>query len=184
MRFVETAVAGALVVEADLFHDERGFFARTWCEEEAARHGAPLRTVQCNVSFNAKRGTLRGMHYQAPPFEEIKLVRCTAGALLDVAVDIRPGSPTYGRHAAVELTATNHRALYIPAGCAHGFITLADDTEVAYQMSQFYAPGHGRGFRWNDPAFALDWPEPVVVIAERDRTYPDFVAPAGDGGPR
>jgi dTDP-4-dehydrorhamnose 3,5-epimerase len=183
VRYIETAVAGVWVLEVERFHDERGFFARTWCEEEAARHGAALRTVQCNVSFNAKRGTLRGMHYQSAPFEEIKVVRCTAGAVLDVAVDVRPGSPTHGRHVAVELTAANHRALYIPVGCAHGFLTLADDTEVAYQMSEYYAPGHARGFRWNDPYFGIEWPEPVVVISERDRTYPDFVPALTDYEP-
>jgi len=178
MRFVDTALEGVTVVELEPHADERGFFARSWCEREAAAHGLRMGSVQCNISFNRSKGTLRGMHYQAPPFEEAKLVRCTAGALYDVAVDIRPDSSTFGRHVAVELTAQNRRMLYIPSGCAHGFMTLADDTEVFYQMSAAHAPELSRGFRWDDPLFALEWPLKVAVISARDRSYPAFVAPA------
>jgi dTDP-4-dehydrorhamnose 3,5-epimerase len=177
MRFIDTALPGVTIVEIEPHRDDRGFFARSWCEREAAARGLRLGSVQCNISHNRLKGTVRGMHYQAEPGEEAKLVRCTAGALFDVAVDIRPTSPTFGRHVGVELTAANRRMLYIPAGCAHGFMTLADDTEVFYQMSAEHAPEHDRGFRWNDPMFALEWPLDVAVISERDRTYPDFVAP-------
>ena len=176
MRFTETAVAGVVVIDVERLADDRGFFARTWCEREAAAAGLELHTVQCNISFNHRKGTLRGMHYQLPPFEEIKLVRCTAGGIYDVAVDIRPDSPSFGRHAAVELTAANRRMLYIPTGCAHGFLTLSDDTEVFYQMSAVYSAEHARGFRWNDARFDIHWPAPVQVIADRDRSYADFTA--------
>jgi dTDP-4-dehydrorhamnose 3,5-epimerase len=128
------------------------------------------------VSVNCRRGTLRGMHYQAAPHEEAKLVRCTRGAIWDVVADIRPGSPTFGRYDGIELTAENHSMLYVPPGCAHGFLTLTDDAEVFYQISAFYAPEHQRGFRWNDPLFAIEWPAPVAVISDRDRTYPDLDA--------
>jgi dTDP-4-dehydrorhamnose 3,5-epimerase len=178
MRFIDTTLPGVTIVELEPHWDERGFFARSWCDHEGAAHGLRLGSVQCNISFNRVKGTLRGMHYQVDPFEEAKLVRCTAGALFDVAVDIRPTSPTFGRHVALELTAENRRMLYIPAGCAHGFMTLADNTEVFYQMSAAHAPEHSRGFRWDDPAFALEWPLRVAVISDRDRSYPDFVAPA------
>jgi dTDP-4-dehydrorhamnose 3,5-epimerase len=182
MRFTETAVTGVVVIEVERLADERGFFGRTWCDREAAAAGLELRTVQCNISYNYRKGTLRGMHYQLPPFEEIKLVRCTSGAIYDVAVDIRRDSPTAGRHVAVELSAENRRMLYIPAGCAHGFLTLSDDTEVFYQMSAFYSAQHARGFRWNDARFGIHWPAPIEVISDRDRTYPDFTpAPAGAG---
>jgi dTDP-4-dehydrorhamnose 3,5-epimerase len=174
MRFEPTAIPGVVVVELEPHVDERGFFARSWCEAEAAAHGIRFGTQQCNVSFNRQRGTLRGMHYQAAPHEEGKLVRCTAGALLDVAVDIRPSSPTFRQHVAVELTSQNRRTLHIPPGCAHGFLTLDDDTEVFYQMSASYSPTHGRGFRWDDPFFDVQWPGPIAVISGRDRTYPQF----------
>lgn len=177
MRFVETAIRQVTIIDVDRHVDERGFFARSWCRREAAAHGVDFETVQCNVSFNARRGTLRGMHYQTAPAEEVKLVRCTRGSIIDVAVDIRADSPTFGQHVSVELTAANHRMLYIPAGCAHGFLTLEDDTEVFYQMSEYYAPDHGRGFRWNDPLFSIQWPVAPVVMSDRDRTYPDFGAP-------
>jgi dTDP-4-dehydrorhamnose 3,5-epimerase len=174
MIFTETALAGAFVIEPERREDARGFFARTWCEREARAHGLNPRVVQCNISFNTTRGTLRGMHYQAAPHQEAKLVRCTAGAIHDVIIDLRPASPTFRRHVAVVLSAENRRALYIPEEFAHGFQTLVDDTEVFYQMSEFYAPAHARGVRWNDPAFGISWPPGERIITERDQTYPDF----------
>ncbi len=173
MRFTETEVAGAFLVEPEPVEDDRGFFARTWCQREFEAHGLNPALAQCSISFNRIKGTLRGMHYQSPPHEEAKLVRCTMGAIYDVALDLRPSSRTFGRHAAAVLTAENRGMLYIPEGCAHGFLTLEDDTEIAYQMSEFYVPEAGRGVRWDDPAFAIGWPGEVRVIAERDRTYPD-----------
>jgi dTDP-4-dehydrorhamnose 3,5-epimerase len=177
MRFVPTRLAGAYVIEQERHADERGFFARTWCREEFARHGLEAELVQCSVSFNGRRGTLRGLHYQAPPFAEAKLVRCTRGALYDVAVDLRPGSATFRTWVGVELSEDDGRALYIPPGVGHGFYTLAEATEVAYQMSAPYAPEAARGVRWNDPFLGVAWPGPVEVMAARDRDYPD-VAPA------
>jgi dTDP-4-dehydrorhamnose 3,5-epimerase len=175
--FTDTGLAGAYLVSPERREDERGWFARTWCEHEAERLGLNPRVVQCNVSFNRRRGTLRGMHYQAAPWQEVKLVRCTRGAIHDVIIDLRPGSPSFMRHAAVTLTADNRHALYVPEGCAHGFQTLADDTEVVYQMSEFYAPAHARGVRWNDPAFGIRWPDGDPLLSERDRGYPDWIAP-------
>ncbi len=172
MRFLTTTVAGVHVVEQERHVDERGFFARTWCAQEFEQNGLEPRLVQCSVSFNHRRGTLRGLHYQAPPAAEVKLVRCTRGALFDVALDLRPDSPTFRQWVGVELSEASGRALYIPRGCAHGFLTLADATEVAYQMSAPYAPQAARGVRWDDPFFAVAWPGPVQVIAERDRDYP------------
>jgi dTDP-4-dehydrorhamnose 3,5-epimerase len=154
--------------------DERGFFARTWCERECGERGMNLHVAQCNVSFNKKVGTLRGLHYQAAPFEEAKLVRCTHGSIYDVIVDLRPASPTFKRHLAVVLSAGNRRALYVPEGCAHGFQTLEDDTEVFYQMSAPYSADHARGVRWDDPAFGIEWPAAERNMADRDRAYPDF----------
>ena len=176
MLFTETGLAGAVVVDLEAHVDERGFFARSWCSREFEAHGLNPRVVQCNVSANAARGTLRGMHYQLAPHAEVKLVRCTRGAVYDVIIDLRETSPTYLRHVAVELTAENHRALYIPEGFAHGFLTLTDDSEVFYQMSAFYEPGAARGVRWDDRAFGISWPLPVTVISKRDRGYPDFTA--------
>ena len=175
MRFVGTPLPGAFVIEAERFEDERGFFARTFCAREFAEHGLDPRVAQTNVSYNEKRGTLRGMHYQKPPHAEAKLVRCTRGAIHDVIVDLRPESPAYLGHFAVRLDEENRTMLYVPEGLAHGFLTLADRTEVAYQMSVPYSPEHGAGVRWDDPAFGIVWPEPVRVIIERDRTYPDYV---------
>lgn len=174
MVFTETGLPDAFVVDLEPHRDERGFFARAWCQREFERRGLSARFVQCNISRSYRKGTLRGLHYQLPPHAEAKLVRCAAGALHDVIVDLRPDSPAFGRHHAVVLTAENHRALYVPAGFAHGFLTLADNTDVLYQMSEFYEPAAGRGIRWNDPAFGISWPGPVTVISERDRTYPDF----------
>ena len=154
--------------------DERGLFARSWCVREFEAQGLNARLVQCSVSLNRLKGTLRGMHYQIAPHQEVKLVRCTRGALYDVIVDLRPGSPTYLLSFGAELTADNYRALYIPEGFAHGYLTLADESEVFYQMSEFYAPSAARGVRWNDPALGIEWPGAVVVISERDRSFPDF----------
>ena len=174
MRFHETPLAGAYVIEAERFSDERGFFVRTFCEREFRERGLNPSVAQTNLSYNERRGTLRGMHYQRAPHAEAKLVRCTMGAIHDVIIDLRPGSPTARRHFAVRLDADNRTMLYIPEGFAHGFLTLADRTEVAYQMSVAHSPDHGAGVRWNDPAFGIEWPEPVRVIIERDRTYPDY----------
>jgi len=175
--FVPTALPGAFVIELERLEDERGFFARTWCAREFEAHGLNPRLVQCSTSFNRRRGTLRGMHWQAAPHEEAKLVRCTAGAIHDVVLDLRSDSPAYLKHVAVELSAANHRALYIPEGCAHGFQTLADDSEVFYQMTEFHSPEHARGVRWDDPAFGLPWPAGERTMSERDRSYPDFAGP-------
>jgi dTDP-4-dehydrorhamnose 3,5-epimerase len=174
MRFTETKVAGAYLIEPEPIADERGFFARTWCQEEFAANGLNRDLAQANISFNHRKGTLRGMHYQEAPHQEAKLVRCTRGAIFDVALDLRPDSPTYRAWFGAELTDENRSMLYVPEGCAHGFLTLADATEVAYQMSAPYAPAAARGVRWDDPAFGIEWPGEVVVINERDRTYPDF----------
>jgi dTDP-4-dehydrorhamnose 3,5-epimerase len=174
MIFTETALKGAYLIEPEEIKDERGFFARTWCRREFEAHGLNPRVAQCNISFNVKKGTLRGMHFQITPHEEAKLVRCTRGAIYDVIVDVRPNSPTITQHVGVTLSAGNRKMLYVPEGCAHGFLTLEDDTEVSYQISEFYAPDHARGYRWNDPAFRIPWPAEVLVISDRDRQYPDF----------
>jgi dTDP-4-dehydrorhamnose 3,5-epimerase len=175
MIFTPLKLQGAFLVELEKREDERGFFARSWCEEEFRAHGLNPVIAQCNVAFNHRKGTLRGMHYSAAPFEEAKLVRCTAGALYDVIIDLRPDSPTYKQHAKEVLTAANHRSLYVPEGFAHGFQTLEDNTEVFYQMSRAYSPEHARGVRYNDPAFGIEWMTDVTVILDRDRTFPDFV---------
>jgi dTDP-4-dehydrorhamnose 3,5-epimerase len=179
MLFKETRLKGAYEIGIELHPDERGSFARTYCWREFEALGLNPRVVQCNVSCNRRRGTLRGMHYQEAPNEEAKLIRCTRGALYDVIVDLRPDSPTLRQWVAVELSAQPGKPsgmLYVPAGFAHGFQTLEDDTEIFYQMSEFYAPEAARGFRWNDPTFGIEWPEPVRVISDRDRSYPDFAA--------
>jgi dTDP-4-dehydrorhamnose 3,5-epimerase len=178
--FRSTNIGGAWVIEPERHEDERGFFARTWDSEEFARRGLNPQLAQCSISCNRARGTLRGLHYQAAPYGEAKLVRCTAGAIFDVAVDLRPGSSTFRDWFGVELSAENRLAFYIPEGCAHGFLTLHDDCEVHYQISEAYAPQAARGVRWNDPAFAITWPGEVVVMNERDSSYPDFrLEPAG-----
>ncbi len=176
MIFRATKLMGAYVIEPEKKEDERGFFARSWCGKEFADHRLNPRIAQCNISFNRKKGTLRGLHYQAVPHAEAKLIRCTQGAIYDVIVDLRPGSPTFRQHVGEVLTAKDHRMLYVPEGCAHGFQTLDDDTEVFYQMSEFYAPECARGVRYNDPAFGIQWPIGNPIILERDRSYPDFVA--------
>ena len=174
MIFTETELKGAFLIEPDRKEDARGFFARTWCVEEFKAHGLDPRVVQCNISFNKKKGTLRGMHWQVAPHPEAKLVRCTMGALWDVIIDLRPASPTYQQHLGVELTPENRKMLFIPEGFAHGFQTLADNTEVFYQMSEFFAADCARGLRWNDPAFGIAWPPGERIINERDNNYPDF----------
>ncbi len=170
--FTETPIRGAFVVEPEPRADERGLFARTWCRQELADRGFLGRVAQCGVSFSPRRGTLRGLHYQTEPHGEEKLVRVTRGAAYDVIVDLRGNSATFGRWFAVELTCDNRWALAIPSGCAHGLLTLADDTEVFYQMSAPYCPAAARGVRWDDPAIGIDWPEAVQVISERDRSWP------------
>lgn len=174
MHFIPTPLIGAYIIEPEILEDNRGFFARVWCKKEFAAQGLDSHLVQCSVSFNKKKGTLRGMHFQVPPFAETKIVRCTQGAIYDVIVDLRSDSSTYLQWLAVELTATNHKALYVPKGFAHGFQTLTDNTEIAYQMSDFYAPEAARGFRWNDPAFQIQWAEEISVISDRDRNYEDY----------
>ena len=174
MIFLETALKGAFIIEPEKLEDERGFLARTWCQREFAAHGLNPQLVQCNISFNKRKGILRGMHYQAQPHEEAKLVRCTKGAIYDVIIDLRLDSPTFKYWAAVELTADNHRMLYVPEGFAHGFQTLEDCTEVFYQMSEFYTPAYARGVRWDDLAFSIQWPLTERIISERDQSYPDF----------
>jgi dTDP-4-dehydrorhamnose 3,5-epimerase len=174
MRFIETLLRGAFVVELENIEDERGFFARTFCVREFEANGLNSQLVQCSTAFNLRRGTLRGLHWQTVPKSEDKLVRVTRGAIHDVMVDLRPDSPTYLQHVAVELTIDNGRMLYIPKGFAHGLQTLVDDTEVSYQMSEFFAPECVRGARWNDPAFGITWPLPDPVMNDRDRSWPDF----------
>jgi dTDP-4-dehydrorhamnose 3,5-epimerase len=174
MRFTPSELADIVIVDVEPHVDGRGLFARTFCEAEFAAAGLPTRFVQSSVSFNTRRGTLRGLHYQAPPKPEAKLVRCTHGTIHDVVVDLRPSSATFLRWISVELTAENRRALYIPGGCAHGFQTLTDDAEVLYLMTEFYAPELARGVRWNDPVFGVEWPIADPRLSERDATYPDF----------
>jgi len=174
VTFYKTKLPGAFEVHLDLKADERGFFARSWCQTEFEERGLNQKLVQCSISFNARKGTLRGIHYQAAPSPEAKLVRCTKGAIYDVVVDLRPQSPTYKQWVGATLTAGNRRMLYVPEECGHGFLTLEDETEVFYQMSEFYHPELSRGVRWDDPSFQIAWPGEVKVISERDRTYPNF----------
>ena len=174
MFFEETKLKGAFLIQFDPLEDERGFFARTFCREEFDRHGLNPNVAQCSIAFNGKRGTLRGMHYQAAPHEEAKLVRCTQGAVYDVIVDLRPNSSSYTRWVSAELSRNNRRMLYVPEGFAHGYQTLEDDTEILYQMSVPYAPECARGVRWNDAAFAIRWPQDRPILSERDASYPDF----------
>jgi len=166
-----TAIEGAFIVEPERLEDERGFFARVWCRREFKAFGLNPGLVQCNISFNEKKGTLRGMHYQVRPYEETKLVRCTMGAIYDVVIDLRSDSHTFKQWAAVELTAENRRMLYVPPGVAHGFQTLVDSTEVSYQMSEFHHPESSRGLRWDDPAFRVPWPVAEPIVSARDRSF-------------
>ena len=174
MIFRETKLRGAFIIEPERLEDERGFFVRTFCREEFEAHGLKPQVAQCNISFSRRKGTLRGMHYQVVPHEEAKLVRCTMGAIYDVIIDLCPDSPTFKQWIAVELTADNRRMLYIPEGFAHGFQTLQDNTEVFYQMSEFYHPECARGVRWDDPTFGIEWPLPNPILSAKDRSYPDF----------
>jgi dTDP-4-dehydrorhamnose 3,5-epimerase len=174
MKFIETSISGVFEILITPMSDERGFFARTWCKKEFQERGLETTLVQCSISFNAKKGTLRGMHFQAPPFEETKVVRCTQGAIYDVVLDLRRESPSYRKWTAVTLAAEERNMIYVPKGCAHGFLTLNDDTEVFYQMTQVFDATSARGVRWNDPAFDIAWPDKVEVISGRDRTYPDY----------
>jgi len=174
MIFTETVLKGAYVIDPEPVRDERGMFARTWCQQEFEAQGLKVTWVQSSFSVNNRRGTLRGMHYQVAPHDEVKLVRCTMGAIYDVIVDLRPESPTYCHYFGVMLSAENRRALYIPQRFAHGFLTLQDNSEVTYHMSEFYAPASAWGIRWDDPTFRIEWPEPVTVLSEKDRTWPAF----------
>lgn len=174
MIFHETALPGAFVIELEKCEDERGFFARSWCVHEFAAKGLDTTLVQCNVSFNKQKGTLRGLHYQIPPHAEVKLVRCTKGSLLDVIVDLRKDSPTFLKWFAIELTASNHRMLYIPKLFAHGFQTLEDETEIFYQMSEFYEPAAAKGLRWNDPRLGINWPAAGRTMSQKDQAYPNL----------
>ena len=176
MIFTETALKGAFVVDPEPVKDDRGLFARIWCQQEFAAQGLGTNWVQGSISFNNLKGTLRGMHYQEDPYEEVKLVRCTMGAIYDVIVDLRPTSPTYCQYIGVTLSAENRLAIYIPKQFAHGFLTVQDKSEVSYHMSEFYAPASARGFRWDDPAFGIQWPDVISVISEKDRSWPVFPA--------
>jgi len=175
VKFIETPLKGSYIIEIEAIEDERGSFARSWCQREFAEHSLNSRIVQCNVSFNKKRGTLRGMHFQVEPFAEAKIVRCTRGAIYDVIIDLRENSHSLKKWFAVELNESNQRMLYIQEGFAHGFQTLEDNTEVFYQMSEFYYPEYSRGVRWNDPCFSIKWPEGERIISKKDQEYPDFV---------
>jgi dTDP-4-dehydrorhamnose 3,5-epimerase len=175
--FSEGTVAGAFVIELELRRDARGWFARSWCEREFAEHGLVARIAQVNAQWSPQVGTLRGLHWQEPPHAEVKLVRCTRGAAYDVVVDLRAGSPTFRRWMARELTPDEGAMLYAPEGCAHGYLTLKEDTEVTYFTSAGYAPDAARGVRFDDPAFAIAWPTPVRVVSDQDRSWPDFPVP-------
>jgi dTDP-4-dehydrorhamnose 3,5-epimerase len=174
MIFHETKLPGVFEIRLEPNGDQRGFFARSWCQREFEQRGLNPITVQCNVSFNEKKGTLRGMHYQAEPHPEAKLVRCTQGSIYDVVVDMRPGSTTFKEWISVVLSAANRSMIYVPEGFGHGFLTLEDRTEIFYQMSEFYYPELSRGVRWDDPGLQIEWPFQPEVISDRDRTYPDF----------
>ena len=174
MLFQETRVAGVLAIHIEPKSDERGFFARAWCSKEFEEAGLNPRLAQCSISYNPQIGTLRGMHYQAAPHAEAKLVRCTSGAIFDVAIDLRRESPTFRKWAGIVLSATDRNMIYIPEGCAHGFLTLEQKSEVFYQISEFYCADSALGVRWDDPAFAIEWPSLPRLISERDRTYRDF----------
>jgi dTDP-4-dehydrorhamnose 3,5-epimerase len=181
MTFTDTAIPGVLIIDSDVFRDERGTFVRAWMPEEFRARGLDTRIAQCSLASNRRQGTIRGLHYQTAPFEEVKLIRAVRGSVFDVAVDLRPTSPTYGRWTGVTLSADNRRMLYIPRGVAHGYQTQTDDTEVFYFVSTPYAPDHQRGLRWNDPTLAIDWPlGPPTVVSSRDAAFPDFTREPGD----
>lgn len=174
MKFTETPLKGAFVVDLEPRGDDRGFFSRMFCAREFRAHGIKETIAQGNISFSKIKGTLRGMHMQLPPASETKLVRCTRGALYDVIIDLRPGSPTYMQHFGIELTADNRRALFVPEEFAHGFQTLVEDTEASYLVGEYYTPAQERGYRYNDPAFGIKWPGEVTVISPKDASWPDF----------
>jgi dTDP-4-dehydrorhamnose 3,5-epimerase len=175
VKFTPTPIPGAVVIDLEPIADDRGFFARTWCADELEAHGLSSRVVQCSVSYNRRKGTLRGMHFQTAPHEEVKIVRCVRGSIRDVIVDVRPASPAFKRWFGVDLSAANGRALYVPAGVAHGFQTLEDDSEVAYQISERHHQESARGVRWDDPAFGIAWPPAEArIIHPRDLGYADF----------
>jgi len=182
MIFRETELKGAFIIEPEIIEDERGFFACSWTPEEFKTHGLNPRLVQCNISFNKLSGTVRGMHFQKKPHEEAKLVRCTQGAIYDVAIDLRIDSPTRYHWVGAELTSDNHRMFYIPEGFAHGYQTLTDNVEIFYQMSEYYHPESAGGVRWDDPAFGIKWPLAVTVIAKRDATYPSLDLTSASAG--
>ncbi|MGE5682678.1 MAG: dTDP-4-dehydrorhamnose 3,5-epimerase [Bacillota bacterium] len=175
MKFTEARIKGVYIVDIEMLEDERGFFAREWCQREFSNQGLNSNLAQSSISFNKKRGTLRGMHYQIPPYQEAKLVRCVKGSIYDVIIDLRPDSSTFGEHFAMELNSENYKMLYIPENFAHGFLTLSDNTEIDYKISQFYSPGSARGIRWNDPYFNISWPSEPSVISAKDSSYPDFI---------
>lgn len=174
MIFKETKLKGAFEIEIKKLEDERGFFGRSWCANEMAEHGLNSAIKQANTSFSKTKGTIRGMHFQKAPYQESKLIRCTKGAILDVIIDLRPDSPTYKQWIGVELTESNYKMLYVPEDFAHGFMTLEDNSEVTYLVSQFYTPGAEAGIRWNDPAFGIDWPMKPTVISEKDQNHPNY----------
>ena len=174
MEFLKTKLPGVFEIRIEAKPDERGFFARTWCQKEFESQGLTGKFVQASLSFSKRKGTLRGLHYQVAPYEETKLIRCTQGAIYDVVVDLRPESPAFKDWVGVEVTAAKRNMIYVPEGCAHGFLTLEDGSEVTYQMSQFQHAESARGVRWNDPAFQIKWPVVIEVISERDYTYPNF----------
>ncbi|HWS64846.1 MAG TPA: dTDP-4-dehydrorhamnose 3,5-epimerase [Steroidobacteraceae bacterium] len=178
MIFTETLLGGAYLIDMIRMEDERGFFARSFCADEFAKRGLATHFPQCSVSFNPGKGTMRGLHFQTAPHDEEKLVRCTGGAVFDVIADLRPESPTHRQWFGTELSAANHRSLYIPKGFAHGFISLADDTEILYMISVQYAPGHAAGLRWNDPALGISWPLTPTVVSARDAEYPLLESPS------
>lgn len=177
MKYTPTHVAGVTIVDIEPHRDHRGFFSRIFCAEEFAEHGLISDVSQTSICFNHTRGTVRGLHRQVPPHAEAKLVRCIRGAIADVAVDVRPESPTFGRHVMVELSAENHRALFLPPYVAHGFQTLTDNTEILYQISGPYVPTSEQNFRWNEPGFGIEWPLPVTVISEKDASWPLLAPP-------
>jgi len=172
--FTETKLSGAYIIDVKKIEDNRGFFGRAWCKKEFEEHGLNANAVQANVSFNIQKGTLRGMHFQLAPFSETKTVRCTAGAIYDVIIDLRPNSPTFKQWIGVELTEQNFRMLYVPEGFAHGFMTLADNSAVHYMVTEFYSPGAESGVRYNDPAFNIEWPMEAAVVSEKDKLHPLF----------
>ncbi len=176
MIFTGTGIEGVYIIEPEPFTDERGFFARSFCREEFLKNGLDTEFVQCNISYNKQSETLRGMHYQIPPFEEAKIVSCTRGSIYDVVLDLRRGSSTYRQWFGAKLSERNYKMLYVPKGCAHGFLTLDDDCVVYYQMTEFFHPECARGVRWDDPAFGIAWPHPAKIISEKDQNYPDYVS--------